>query len=119
MDRLIIRGGVPLDGEIRISGAKNAVLPILAATLLADTPMTVGNVPHLQDVTTTMELLGQMGVSLVVDEKMNIEVDPRTIRHFRAPYELVKTMRASILVLGPLLARFGQAEVSLPGGCAI
>jgi len=119
VDRLIIRGGVPLDGEIRISGAKNAVLPILAATLLADTPMTVGNVPHLQDVTTTMELLGQMGVSLVVDEKMNIEVDPRTIRHFRAPYELVKTMRASILVLGPLLARFGQAEVSLPGGCAI
>ena len=119
MDRLIIRGGVPLDGEIRISGAKNAVLPILAATLLADSPMTVGNVPHLQDVTTTMELLGQMGVSLVVDEKMNIEVDPRTIRHFRAPYELVKTMRASILVLGPLLARFGQAEVSLPGGCAI
>jgi len=119
VDRLIIRGGVPLDGEIRISGAKNAVLPILAATLLADSPMTVGNVPHLQDVTTTMELLGQMGVSLVVDEKMNIEVDPRTIRHFRAPYELVKTMRASILVLGPLLARFGQAEVSLPGGCAI
>ncbi|RMG30552.1 MAG: UDP-N-acetylglucosamine 1-carboxyvinyltransferase [Gammaproteobacteria bacterium] len=119
MDRLIIRGGVPLEGEIRISGAKNAVLPILAATLLADTPMTVGNVPHLQDVTTTMELLGQMGVSLVVDEKMNIEVDPRTIRQFRAPYELVKTMRASILVLGPLLARFGRAEVSLPGGCAI
>jgi UDP-N-acetylglucosamine 1-carboxyvinyltransferase len=117
--RLIISGGRPLDGEIRASGAKNAVLPILAATLLADSTMTVGNVPHLHDVTTTMELLGRMGVDLVVDERMNIEVDPRTISEFRAPYELVKTMRASIVVLGPLVARYGRAEVSLPGGCAI
>ena len=119
MDKLIIRGGRPLEGEIRISGAKNAVLPILSATLLAEGPMTIGNVPHLQDVTSTMELLGRMGVSLMVDERMRIEVDTSTIREFRAPYELVKAMRASILVLGPLLARFGRAEVSLPGGCAI
>ncbi|NJN47200.1 MAG: UDP-N-acetylglucosamine 1-carboxyvinyltransferase, partial [Candidatus Competibacteraceae bacterium] len=119
MSKLIIRGGIPLHGELRTSGAKNAVLPILAATLLADGPVVISNVPHLQDVTTTMELLGRMGVNLVVDERMNIEVDPGTINYFGAPYELVKTMRASILVLGPLLARFGQAEVSLPGGCAI
>jgi len=119
MSKLIINGGTPLRGELRASGAKNAVLPILAATLLADTPMTIRNVPHLQDVTTTMELLGRMGVDLVVDERMNIQVDPRSIHTFQAPYELVRTMRASILVLGPLLARFGQAEVSLPGGCAI
>ncbi len=119
MDKLIIRGGNPLSGEVRISGAKNAALPILAATLLAEGPMMVSNVPHLNDITTTMELLGRMGVYLVVDEKMNIESDTGTIKHFHAPYELVKTMRASILVLGPLLARFGQADVSLPGGCAI
>ena len=119
MDKLIITGGVPLKGEIRISGAKNAALPILAATLLADGPVTVGNIPHLHDVTTTMELLGRMGVKLVVDETMNIEVDASGIREFYAPYELVKTMRASILVLGPLLARYGEALVSLPGGCAI
>ena len=119
MDRLIISGGAPLRGEIRISGAKNAVLPILAATLLADSTVTVANVPHLHDVTTTMELLGRMGVDLVIDEKMNIEVDPRSIKSFVAPYDLVKTMRASILVLGPLVARYGSAEVSLPGGCAI
>ncbi|MEJ2643387.1 MAG: UDP-N-acetylglucosamine 1-carboxyvinyltransferase [Gammaproteobacteria bacterium] len=119
MDKLIISGGARLEGEIRISGAKNAVLPILVASLLADDTMTVGNVPHLHDVTTSMELLGRMGVDLVVDERMSIEVDPRTIREFYAPYELVKTMRASILVLGPLLARYGQADVSLPGGCAI
>ena len=119
MSKLIINGGVPLHGELRASGAKNAVLPILAATLLADAPMTIRNVPHLQDVTTTMELLGRMGVDLVVDERMNIQVDPRSICSFQAPYELVRTMRASILVLGPLVARFGQAEVSLPGGCAI
>jgi len=119
MDKLIITGGVPLKGEIRISGAKNAALPILAATLLADGPVTVGNIPHLHDVTTTMELLGRMGVNLVVDETMNIEVDASDIREFYAPYELVKTMRASILVLGPLLARHGEALVSLPGGCAI
>lgn len=119
MDKLIITGGVPLEGEVRISGAKNAALPILASTLLADGPVTVGNIPHLHDVTTTMELLGRMGVNLVVDETMNIEVDASSIREFYAPYELVKTMRASILVLGPLLSRHGEALVSLPGGCAI
>jgi UDP-N-acetylglucosamine 1-carboxyvinyltransferase len=119
MDKLIITGGARLNGEIRISGAKNAALPILASTLLADSPLTVGNVPHLHDITTTMELLGQMGVHLTVDEKLNTEVDSSTIQSFVAPYEMVKTMRASILVLGPLVARFGRAEVSLPGGCAI
>lgn len=119
MDKLIITGGARLNGEIKISGAKNAALPILAATLLADSPMLVKNVPHLQDVTTTMELLGRMGVQLTVDEKMNIEVNSTTINSFEAPYELVKTMRASILVLGPLVARYGEAVVSLPGGCAI
>jgi len=119
MDKLIITGGNPLKGDVRIAGAKNAALPILAATLLAEGRMTVCNVPHLHDVTTTMELLGHMGVELVVDEKLCIEVSSDTIKHFHAPYELVKTMRASILVLGPLLARFGEAEVSLPGGCAI
>jgi len=119
MDKLQINGGIPLEGEIRISGAKNATLPILAGALLADGSVTVGNVPHLQDVTTTIELLGRMGVSVTVDERMRIEVDPTTIREYFAPYELVKTMRASILVLGPLVARFGHADVSLPGGCAI
>ncbi len=119
MDKLLITGGARLDGEIRISGAKNAALPILAATLLADGPVTIRNVPHLHDITTTMELLGGMGLQLTVDEKMNIEVDSSTISEFFAPYELVKTMRASILVLGPLLTRFGRADVSLPGGCAI
>ena len=104
---------------MRISGAKNAVLPIMTATLLADGPVTISNVPHLHDVTTTLELLGRMGVDLVVDERMNITIDARSITSFSAPYELVKTMRSSILVLGPLLSRFGQADVSLPGGCAI
>ncbi len=119
MDKLQIHGGIPLSGEIRISGAKNATLPILAGCLLADGPVTVSNVPHLQDVTTMIELLGRMGVSVTVDEKMRIEVDAATITEYFAPYQLVKTMRASILVLGPLLARFGSADVSLPGGCAI
>ncbi|MGR9036277.1 MAG: UDP-N-acetylglucosamine 1-carboxyvinyltransferase [Gammaproteobacteria bacterium] len=119
MDKLIITGGARLSGELRISGAKNAALPILAATLLSDKPVSVGNIPHLHDITTTMELLGRMGVNLLVDEKMNIEVDSSNIHNFEAPYELVRTMRASILVLGPLLARYGQAHVSLPGGCAI
>ena len=119
MDKLIITGGAQLSGELRISGAKNAALPILAATLLSEAPVTVGNVPHLHDITTTLELLGRMGVHLLVDEKMNIEIDSSQISSFVAPYELVKTMRASILVLGPLLARFGEAHVSLPGGCAI
>ncbi len=119
MDRLRISGGGPLDGRVRISGAKNAALPILAATVLGDGPTVVSNVPHLKDVTTTIELLGRMGVSVTVDERMHIEVDPRGLREPFAPYELVKTMRASILVLGPLVAKYGQAEVSLPGGCAI
>jgi UDP-N-acetylglucosamine 1-carboxyvinyltransferase len=119
MNKLIISGGIPLSGEVRVSGSKNAVLPILAGTLLADGPVIVRNVPHLHDVTTTMELLGRMGVSLTIGEKMSIEVDPTTLENTFAPYELVKTMRASILVLGPLLARYGEAEVSLPGGCAI
>ena len=119
MDKLIITGGATISGEVPISGAKNAALPILAATLLADGPMQVCNVPHLQDVTTTMELLGAMGVHLVIDERLNIEADPTSINSFYAPYDLVKTMRASILVLGPLLAKYGRAEVSLPGGCAI
>ncbi|PPD51109.1 MAG: UDP-N-acetylglucosamine 1-carboxyvinyltransferase [Methylobacter sp.] len=119
MDKLIITGGTQLSGELRISGAKNAALPILAATLLSHAPVSVGNIPHLHDITTTMELLGRMGVHLIVDEKMNIEVDASTINSYVAPYELVRTMRASILVLGPLLARFGEAHVSLPGGCAI
>ncbi len=119
VDKLQIHGGRPLEGEIRISGAKNATLPILAACLLADGPVTVSNVPHLQDVTTMIELLGRMGVSVTIDERMRIEVDPSTIKEYFAPYQLVKTMRASILVLGPLLARHGSADVSLPGGCAI
>ena len=119
MDKLLITGGNTLYGELRMSGAKNAALPILAATLLSEKPVLIGNVPHLHDITTTMELLGRMGVHLVIDEKMNIEVDSSSIQTFYAPYELVKTMRASILVLGPLVARFGKAEVSLPGGCAI
>ncbi|ERP91264.1 MAG: UDP-N-acetylglucosamine 1-carboxyvinyltransferase [Alcanivoracaceae bacterium] len=119
MDKLIITGGRRLDGEIRISGAKNAALPILAATLLADEPVTVGNLPHLQDVTTLIELLGRMGVEVVIDDRMHVEVNASTIKELVAPYELVKTMRASILVLGPMVAHFGKATVSLPGGCAI
>jgi UDP-N-acetylglucosamine 1-carboxyvinyltransferase len=119
LDKLQIRGGVPLQGDVRISGAKNATLPILAGALLADGPVTIGNVPHLQDVTTMIELLGRMGASVTVDERMRIEVDPRSTRQTFAPYELVKTMRAAILVLGPLVARYGSADVSLPGGCAI
>src|SRR5580765_7199488 len=119
MDKLQIQGGVPLEGEVRISGAKNATLPILAGALLADDPVVVANVPHLRDVTTTVELLGRMGATVTVDERMRIEVDGSTIKEYFAPYQLVKTMRASILVLGPLVARFGKADVALPGGCAI
>lgn len=119
MAKILIQGGEPLHGDVAISGAKNAVLPILAASLLADEPMDIGNVPHLHDVTTSMALLGEMGVQLTLDERMRILADPRGVDRFVARYELVKTMRASILVLGPLVARFGQAEVSLPGGCAI
>lgn len=119
MDKLVINGGKPLNGEVIISGAKNSALPIMAATLLATDNVTISNVPHLKDVTTMMELLGQLGAQLIVDEKMNVQVDASKVNDFVAPYELVKTMRASILVLGPLLARFGKADVSLPGGCAI
>jgi UDP-N-acetylglucosamine 1-carboxyvinyltransferase len=119
LDKLLIRGGARLKGEIRMSGAKNAVLPIMAATLLADGPLVIRNVPHLHDVTTTMELLGRMGVQLMLNENMDIEVDVRSINSLYAPYELVRTMRSSILVLGPMLSRFGRADVSLPGGCAI
>mgnify|MGYP001136340566 CR=1 FL=1 len=119
MDKLLIAGRGPLVGEVRIAGAKNAALPILAATLLADGPVRLANVPHLRDITTTMELLGRMGVRLAIDDRMRIRVDTSSICRFAAPYELVKTMRASILVLGPLLARYGVADVSLPGGCAI
>ncbi|MGB0223642.1 MAG: UDP-N-acetylglucosamine 1-carboxyvinyltransferase [Marinobacterium sp.] len=119
MDKLIIEGGARLDGEVWISGAKNSALPILAATLVASEPVTICNLPHLHDITTMLELLRRMGVELTVGDKMSVELDPTTITEFTAPYELVKTMRASILVLGPLLARHGRAQVSLPGGCAI
>jgi UDP-N-acetylglucosamine 1-carboxyvinyltransferase len=119
MDKLIIRGGTPLDGEIRISGAKNSALKILAACLLVPEPVKIYNVPHLNDITTMIELLGCMGVDVVIDEKLGIEVNAATIKHYTAPYELVKTMRASINVLGPLVTHFGEAHVSFPGGCAI
>ena len=119
MDKLIITGGNRLDGEIWISGAKNSALPILAATLLADEPVTISNLPHLHDITTMIELFGRMGVLPVIDERLGVEVDPTRITTLVAPYELVKTMRASILVLGPMVAHFGEAEVALPGGCAI
>jgi len=119
MDKLIIHGGASIEGEISISGAKNSALPILSATLLTDQPVTISNVPHLHDITTTIELLGLMGSRITVNERMHIEIDNAQINNFFAPYELVKTMRASILVLGPLLAHYGKADVSLPGGCAI
>ncbi len=119
MDKLIIQGGTQLNGEIRISGAKNSALPILAATLLCDEPVTISNLPHLHDITTMIELLGCMGVDVIIDEKLAIEANAASIQSYTAPYELVKTMRASILVLGPLLAHYGEARVSFPGGCAI
>ena len=119
MDKLIINGGKPLHGDVIISGAKNSALPILAATLLARDNVSISNVPHLKDVSTMIALLGQMGARLVVDENKNVQVDANHVNELVAPYELVKTMRASILVLGPMLARFGKADVSLPGGCAI
>lgn len=119
MDKLLIQGGIPLQGEITISGAKNAALPILFAVLLANTKTTLRNVPHLQDVSTTIALLNKMGANLVRLPNGEVQVTPTTLEKFIAPYELVKTMRASILVLGPLLARYGEAVVSLPGGCAI
>lgn len=119
MDKLIITGSGPVDGEVWASGAKNAALPILCASLLADGPVVIGNLPHLQDITTTLELLGRMGVEPVMGDKLSIQLDGAQVRDCHAPYELVKKMRASILVLGPLLAHFGHADVSLPGGCAI
>ncbi|MFL0800039.1 MAG: UDP-N-acetylglucosamine 1-carboxyvinyltransferase [Agarilytica sp.] len=119
MDKLIIQGGVRLDGDIKISGSKNSALPILAATILASEPVHIGNLPHLNDVTTMLALLRCMGVDITIDEKMCVEINPNTITEREAPYELVKTMRASILVLGPLLSRYGEARVSFPGGCAI
>ncbi|MEJ5210954.1 MAG: UDP-N-acetylglucosamine 1-carboxyvinyltransferase [Burkholderiales bacterium] len=119
MDKLLIQGGVPLQGEVRISGAKNAALPILCAGLLTPETLTLTNVPHLRDVTTMLSLLGGMGMQVTVDEKMEVTLSGADIHRREAPYEMVKTMRASILVLGPLLARFGEARVSLPGGCAI
>ena len=119
MEKLLITGGKPLEGEVKISGAKNSVLPILAASLLSDEDVIIGNVPHLQDVTTTISLLTEMGATLSIDEKMKVSINASSVNKFYAPYEMVKTMRASILVLGPLLAHFGEAKVSLPGGCAI
>ena len=119
MEKLLINGGNPLEGEVKISGAKNSVLPILAASLLCEDNLVIGNVPHLQDVTTTISLLTEMGANLSIDERMNVSVNAASVKNFYAPYEMVKTMRASILVLGPLLAHFGEAKVSLPGGCAI
>ena len=119
MDKLLIKGGVPLNGEIYASGAKNSALPILAASLLSDSPVRVGNLPHLNDVTTMLELLGSMGVDVMLSDDMEVQVDTSSIKNLDARYELVKTMRASILVLGPLLARYQEATVALPGGCAI
>ena len=119
MDKLQIIGGNRLSGKLRVSGAKNSALPILAGTLLTDQPVTIANAPHLQDVTTMLELLGKLGADVIVDEKLHVQVTANNLQQLLAPYELVKTMRASFLVLGPLLARFGEAEVSLPGGCAI
>ncbi len=119
MDKLIIQGGAVLRGEVWISGSKNAALPILSATLLSEGMVTIANLPHLQDVTTTIELLGTLGITVSIDEKMRLEVDTSTLNSLTAPYDLVKTMRASILVLGPMLARYGEANVSFPGGCAI
>ena len=119
MDKLIATGGIPLKGDVRISGAKNAALPLMISSLLTEETLSISNIPHLQDITTTMELLGQLGVKLRVNENMSIEADASGVNSVIAPYELVRTMRASILVLGPLTARFGRAEVSLPGGCSI
>jgi UDP-N-acetylglucosamine 1-carboxyvinyltransferase len=119
VDKLVIQGGIPLNGEIRIAGAKNSALPIMAATLLTSDVVTIGNLPHLFDITTMLELLGCMGVESVVGEKLKVEINSSTIKHFNAPYDLVKTMRASILVLGPMLSHYGEAHVALPGGCAI
>src|SRR5688572_27903926 len=120
MQKILVEGGVPLHGDVQVSGAKNAVLPILCATLLADEPVAIGNVPHLHDVVTTAKLLTGLGAGIAHDaDGSHLTVDPRSVDSHVAPYELVRTMRASVLVLGPLVAKYGAAEVSLPGGCAI
>ena len=119
MDKLIIEGGYSLNGSLKASGAKNSALPILASSLLLEGKLTLSNIPHLKDVTTMIEVLGSMGANITLDEDMNLEIDTSNLKNQIARYELVKTMRASVLVLGPLLAKFGQAEVALPGGCAI
>ena len=119
MEKLIIVGQRKLKGSVRISGAKNAVLPILVSSLLTKQKLVIGNVPHLQDVTTTISLLSEMGAESTINDKMEVEICTKSVNKFIAPYEMVKTMRASILVLGPLLANYGEAKVSLPGGCAI
>ncbi len=119
MDKLLIRGGCPLHGEIRISGSKNSALPILAASLLSAEPIQLNNLPHLHDITTMLDLLGCLGAELTVGEKLTTQIDAANVNSFTAPYDLVKTMRASILVMGPLLSRFGEAQVAFPGGCAI
>ncbi len=115
----MITGGQRLEGEVRISGAKNSALPILAASLLPESPLVINNLPHLQDVTTMLELIGRMGADVVVEDKLRVSINANRIQQFEAPYDLVKAMRASILVLGPLVARFGHAHVALPGGCSI
>ncbi len=119
MDKIVIKGPVKLSGKIRVSGSKNAALPILMGCLLAESPVILSNVPHLKDVTTVLQLLASMGVEVLFDDKSNIEIDTTTLTSKEAPYELVKTMRASILAMGPLLAKYGEAKISLPGGCAI
>jgi UDP-N-acetylglucosamine 1-carboxyvinyltransferase len=119
MDKLVIQGTTKLSGEVWISGSKNSALPILFATLLTDQSVSVGNLPHLQDVTTTISLLGALGVNVSVDENMQLAIEAGAVNAVTAPYDLVKTMRASILVLGPLLTKYGEANVSFPGGCAI
>ena len=119
MESLLIKGGRALNGSVRIGGAKNAALPVLISSLLTDQDLLISNVPHLRDITTTLELLGRLGANIEIDEKSVVRIRASNLHSRCAPYDLVKTMRASILVLGPLLARYGEAEVSLPGGCAI
>ena len=119
MEKLIVQGGVPLQGTVKISGAKNAGLPILISSLLSEHPLQVSNIPHLQDVTTALDLLARLGATIELDESMSVKVNAATVSNFCAIYEIVETMRASILVLGPLLSRYGQAKVLMPGGCSI
>ncbi len=118
-DRLIIEGGVSLNGSVRIAGAKNAALKILAGAILASEPVKIGNLPHLQDVTIMLELLGELGCDITLLDKMRVRIDARSIKNHTVPYDLIKAMRASIVVLGPLLAKYGEAKIAFPGGCAI